>query len=278
MRVAVSGARGFIGTALCRRLRADGHEVRAIAHAAGSVRLTDEAAVVHLAGLAHRKSPAPGELQRANVDLACEVGNAAASSGAQMIFISSIKVHGEDCDEPLRDTSPFDPQDAYAASKMRAEQALRAMSSLRLTVIRPPLVYGPGVKANFLSLMVALARGWPLPFASIVNRRSFLYVENLADLILRCLGEPGALGRIYLPCDGVPLSTPQLCRDLGQALHTPAHLFHFPPRALELARGARRLTRSLYADSAALLEQLAWRAPVSRAEALRATARWFAAR
>jgi UDP-glucose 4-epimerase len=278
MKVAVTGARGFIGTALCRRLSAEGHRVSALARSSEPLRLTDEAAVVHLAGLAHRKAAAPGELQHANVDLARQVGNAAASSGAHMIFVSSIKVHGEDCNEPLRETSPFNPQDEYAASKMRAEEALHAIAGLRLTVVRPPLVYGPGVKANFLALMQALVRGWPLPFASIANRRSFLYVENLADLILHCLGDSSSLGRTYLPCDGEPLSTPQLCRELGQALQRPARLFPFPPRALELLHGARRLTRSLYADAAALQRELAWRAPIARAEGLRETARWFSAR
>ncbi len=278
MKLAVTGASGFIGAALCRRLSAEGHQVIAAARSTGSLRLTDEAAVVHLAGLAHRKGAASGELQRVNVDLAREVGNAAAASGAHMIFMSSIKVHGEECDEPLADTSPFNPQDEYAASKMRAEQALRAIGALRLTVIRPPLVYGPGVKANFLSLLSALARGWPLPFASISNRRSFLYVENLADLILRCLRDSRAPGRAYLPCDGEPLSTPQLCLELAQALQRPARLFPFPPRALELLPGARRLTRSLYADAASLQHALAWRAPTARADGLHATARWFAAR
>lgn len=280
MRVAVTGASGFIGTALCLRLSAAGHQVLGLSLRPGAapLRFTDEAAVVHLAGIAHRRSTDVAELRRANIDLARDVGLAAAASGARMIFVSSIKVHGEDCEEPLREGSPFNPQDEYAVSKARAEEALRAMARLRLTVIRPPLVYGPGVKANFLALMKAVARGWPLPFASIVNRRSFLYVENLADLVLRCLLESSSQGRTYLPCDGEPLSTPQLCRDLARALQKPSRLFPFPPRALEMLPGARRLTRSLYAGAGALQSELAWHAPTPRTQGLGETARWFTAR
>jgi len=191
-----------------------------------------------------------------------------------MIFMSSIKVHGEESEAPLHVASAFNPQDEYAASKLRAEQALRGIASLRLTVIRPPLVYGPFVKANFLALLKAVSRGWPLPLASIVNRRSFLYVENLADLVVHCLRGTPAQSAAYLPCDGEPLATPQLCRELAQALQRPARLVPFPPRLLELLPGGRRLTRSLYVEP----QELAWRPPTARSAALRATAHWFSGR
>ena len=280
MKVAVTGATGFIGGVVCRRLVSDGYEVLAMRVRAGErvAAFAGASAVVHLAGLAHRRDADAAELERANVELARALGEAGAASGARMIFMSSIKVHGNECEQALRHSSPFAPQDEYGASKAAAEAALRAIARLRLTVIRPPLVYGPGVRANFLALLNAVARGWPLPFASIANRRSLLYVDNLADLVVRCLREPASIGRAYVPCDGEPLSTPQLCRELAQNLRRPARLFRFPPRALELLPGARRLTRSLYADAGEVERELAWRAPTSRAQALQATARWFASR
>ena len=268
----VTGASGFIGTAVCRGLRGRGHEVVAASLRAGAsgFRIGDEATVVHLAGIAHRNASAV-ELKRVNVDYPLEIGRAAAASGAHMIFMSSIKVYGEESESPLAQDSPRRPRDPYGRSKAIAEEGLLAMPGLRLTIIRPPLVYGPGVKANFLALMKVVARAWPLPFESIRNRRSFLYVENLADLIRHCI-EHASANEIHLPCDGSPLSTPQLCRELARALQTPARLFPFPPLLLELLPGGRRMTRSLY------FGEQAWRPPFARDEALRETARWFRAR
>src|SRR5690606_23604993 len=137
---------------------------------------TKPEAIVHLAGIAHRRASAE-ELQRVNVELA--VAAAKASGNAQFIFISTVKVHGETSRRPVTEDSPLAPKDRYGESKARAEEALRKLSGLRLTILRPPLVYGPHVKANFLSLMNAIALGMPLPFASVRNRRSFIYVQNL---------------------------------------------------------------------------------------------------
>lgn len=217
--------------------------------------------VVHLAGIAHRRATRE-EMKRINVDLAVETARKAAAAGAAFVFMSSVKVHGEQSDAPLGADSPIAPRDEYARSKALAEEALRAIPGLRLAVLRPPLVYGPGVKANFLALMRAVARGWPLPLASIRNRRSLIYVENLAAAAIDCLGRQG----VFLVCDGPALSTPQLCREIGTALGTPARLFPFPPGLLP-----RKLARSLEIDAAA--------APVvpkfTRQEGLRATARWY---
>jgi nucleoside-diphosphate-sugar epimerase len=134
-------------------------------------------------------------------------------------------------------------------------------------------VYGPHVKANFLALMKPIGRGIPLPLASIQNRRSLVYVGNLADAILRCIADPRAVGRTYLISDGMALSTPALCRAIGGALGRPARLFPFPPRLLP-----GPLSRSLEVDDRALRTELGWRAPFSLEEGLRATADWYRSR
>jgi nucleoside-diphosphate-sugar epimerase len=262
MKIAVSGASGFIGNALCRSLIASGHDPVA----ADLRRLDDARAVVHLAGIAHRRASRE-ELQRVNVDLAVSVGRAAAAAGAGLVFISSIKVHGERSDAPLTESSPIRPMDPYAESKARAEEALRSIAGLRLAVLRPPLVYGPGVKANFLALMKAIARRLPLPFASIANRRSLIYVGNLADAIERCLGAAGT----YVVCDGAAVSTPTLCRAIGAALGRRTHLFPFPPILLPF----ETLTGSLEVDDAELRRSLGWAPPFSFEEGLRLTAGWY---
>ncbi|HYR34110.1 MAG TPA: NAD-dependent epimerase/dehydratase family protein [Burkholderiales bacterium] len=260
MKVHVTGAGGFIGGALVAELRRAGHDVQPALAGAESV--------VHLAAIAHRRASRE-ELQDVNVRLAERVAREAAAAGARFVFLSSVKVHGEASEAPFTERSPIAPGDAYAESKARAEEALHAIGGLRLAVLRPPLVYGPGVKANFLALMRAIARGWPLPLAAIDNRRSLLYVGNLVDAILRCLGAEGT----YLVSDGAPVSTPQLCRELGQALGRPARLLRFPPALLP-----GKLAGSLAVDDRAMRERLGWRAPFTREQGLHATAAWYRAR
>jgi nucleoside-diphosphate-sugar epimerase len=258
MRIAVTGASGFIGRALLDVLPGAGHE--AVPDLRGAQ------ALVHLAAIAHRRGVDKRELRRVNVGLAADAGRSAAAAGVPMLFMSSVKVHGEESDAPLRETSPIAPRDAYALSKAQAEEALRAIPGLRLTVLRPPLVYGPAVKANFLALMRAVARGMPLPLAGIENRRSLVYVGNLCDAILACLGSPG---KTYLVSDGAPVSTPQLCRAIGAALGRPARLFRVPWVP------GKALTGSLEVDDAAIRADLGWTAPFSFEEGLRMTAAWY---
>ena len=254
MRIHVTGASGFIGSHLCPALTAAGHELRA------SEERCD--AVVHLANIAHARA-GTAQLHRVNVEGTIAQARAALAAGARrFLYLSSAKAAS--------------PDDAYGHAKRIAEQALMSLPGLEPVILRPPLVYGPRVKANFLALMRAVDRGWPLPLASIRNRRSLLYVGNLIDAILRCLaGAPG--GRIYGVTDGAPVSTPELCRMLGRALGRRARLWPFPPALLRLAPGGARLVESLVVDDSALRSELGWRPPADFEEGLRHTAAWYRA-
>jgi UDP-N-acetyl-alpha-D-quinovosamine dehydrogenase len=266
MKVAVTGASGFIGRALCEALADSGHEVAPIDLRRGQALVGD--AVVHLAAIAHRRAR-PADIERVNVWLAQEVGRQAAAQGSPLVYVSSVKVHGEVSSAPFTENSPLAPKDAYGQSKARAESALRAISGLRFAVLRPPLVYGPGVKANFFALLRAVALGVPLPFASVRNRRSLVYVGNVAAAIAACIGRAGT----FLVSDGPALSTAQLCRSMGEALGRPARLFPFPQALLPA-----KLAGSLEVDDSAIRTALGWRPPVTFEEGLRETARWYQAR
>lgn len=254
MRVLVTGATGFIGSHLAPALAAAGHELRA------SVEGCD--AVVHLANIAHVTASAR-ELHRVNVEgTLAQARDAAAAGARRFVYLSSAKA--------------AEPEDAYGHAKRIAEQGLLATAGLEPVILRPPLVYGPRVKANFLALMRALDRGWPLPLASVRNRRSLVYVGNLCDAVLRCLAAAPA-GRIFPVSDGAPVSTPELCRALARALGRRARLLPFPPGLLRLVPGAARLVESLEVDDRAIREALGWAPPVTFEEGLRHTAEWYRA-
>jgi nucleoside-diphosphate-sugar epimerase len=276
-RIVVTGASGFIGRILCPALHAAGHEVVAPERAAlGDVagQLAGAKAIIHLAALAHARGVQAGVLNKVNAELPVALGRAAAEAGTRMIFMSTVKVLGEETGAaPFDETSAPAPQDDYARAKAAAEAKLRAIPGLALTVLRPPLVYGPGVKANFLALMRAIALGVPLPLAGIDNRRSLLFAGNLADAVLRCLESPP--GKTFLLADGAPVSTPGLCERIAAALGRRARLFTLPASLRALVPAA--LTRSLVVDDAAIRRELGWRPPHSLDEGLRRTAEWLRA-
>lgn len=266
MRVLVTGISGFIGSALAPALEARGHEVSGVTREARTLAeaFAGSEAVVHLANIAH-STLNRALLWRVNVDGTRRAAELAAAAGAKrFVYLSSVKAGLQE------------PGDAYGEAKLAAERALAEVRGIETVILRPPLVYGPRVKANFLLLMRAVAQGWPLPFASIENRRSLIYVGNLADAIARALEAPRAAGKTYFVADGKPVSTPQLCRALGAALGRPARLFPFPPWLLEVVPAMKKLTRSLELDDSAIRNELAWRPPFSFEAGLRETARWVA--
>jgi nucleoside-diphosphate-sugar epimerase len=276
-RILVTGATGFIGGAACPALAAAGFVARAASRAVtGDLAafdrwdelLADIDCVVHLANIAHVPASEIGRARGLNVDATLRLARAAAERGVRrFIYLSSVKAE-----------AGLAREDPYGSLKAEAEAGLAAINDIELVVLRPPLVYGPGVKANFLALMRAIDRGLPLPFASIENRRSLIYLGNLADAIVRCVDAPEAAGRIYSVSDGAPVSTPMLCRAIGAALGHPARLFSFPVALLELVPPMKKLTRSLEVDDRAIRAELEWRPPGTFEQGLRETVEWFRAR
>ena len=303
MRVLVSGASGFVGRALCMHLRAHGYGVVPTVRRASGIETelvigeisnkTDWQAafagcdaVVHLAARVHVMNDTaqdPLTLFRAtNTEATLNFARQAAQAGLKrFVFISSIKVNGEGRDAPYRETDAPAPEDDYAISKLEAEQGLHLIAretGLEVVILRPPLVYGPGVKANFLRLLHAVRRGWPLPMGAIRNRRSLLYLGNFVDAIRVCVEHPAAAGQTFLLDDGQPISTPDLIRAVAHAMGRPARLLAVPVGMLELAgavvgkrAAVARLAGSLCVDSSAVRSRLGWIPPYSMAEGLAAT-------
>ncbi|MDY0074244.1 MAG: NAD-dependent epimerase/dehydratase family protein, partial [Thauera sp.] len=212
---------------------------------------------------------------------------AAAAGVKRFILLSTIKVHGEATapGSAFSASSPLDPQDPYAQSKAEAELGLRELaadSAMEIVILRPPLVYGPGVKANFARLLRAVERGWPLPLGRLTeNRRSLLAVDNLVDLIRRCLDHPAAAGQAFVACDGEDLSTAALLQRLARANGRSLRLLPVPVALLQtLARlsdrsGGRsasfaRLSDNLQVDMRATCALLGWQPPLDVDHALRA--------
>jgi nucleoside-diphosphate-sugar epimerase len=304
--VAVTGASGFVGRALCERLRRGGFSLRRIVRAdaggdgiaVGDIgphtqwrdALAGVDAVVHLAARVHHmRDPEADPLaqyRRVNVEATRGLANAAAQGGVRrLVFLSSVKVNGEFASRPFTEQDPPRPLDPYGVSKWEGEQALAgicARTGLECVVLRAPLVYGPGVRANFLSLMRAVARGIPLPLGAVDNRRSLVYVGNLVDAIGGCLVHPAAAGRTFLINDGEDLSTAELVRRLARALHVRARLLPVPVAALRLAArltgrtaALDRLLGSLRIDGSAIRHTLQWQPPFDVDTGLAATACWY---
>lgn len=309
--ILVTGASGFVGLAVCQEAVARGLRVRAAARATPPTPFVDEIAcvespaldanadwtsalagchaVVHAAARVHIMSDTAtdplAEFRRVNVLGTLSLARQAAQAGVRrFVFVSSVKVHGEATspDRPFSAHDAPEPQDPYGISKLEAEQGLRqieAETGMQVAIVRPPLVYGPGVKANFASLLRWLQRGRPLPLGAVRdNRRSLVALDNLVDLLLTCVDHPNAAGETFLVSDGEDLSTTALLERMGQALNRPARLLPVPPGWLRLgakllgkADVAQRLLGSLHVDIRATQDTLGWTPPVSVDEGLRRT-------
>lgn len=314
-RIMVTGGSGFVGRTLLARLHQEGYGLIApsrspltkapvgvdnpqVGGLAADVdwraSLEGAAVVIHSAARVHVMNDTAAdplvEFRKANVDGTLSLARQAAAAGVRrFIFISSIKVNGEGTElgHPYRADDTPDPQDPYGISKMEAEQGLRALASetgLEVVIIRPVLVYGPGVKANFQSMMSWLRKGIPLPLGSTGNKRSLVAVDNLADLIATCIDHPAAANQTFLVSDGEDLSTTQLLQRMGKALGRPARLLPVPASLLQAGAAmlgrraiAQRLCGSLQVDIGKTRELLGWAPPLSVDDALRKTARAFEA-
>lgn len=303
----VTGANGWLGHALVESLSGLSGEVLGTVRAnpmAGQIAVGDIGpqtdwyaalhhcdSVVHLAARVHLmqdRAVEPLAAYRAvNTEGTLNLARQAAASGVRrFIFLSTIKVHGESTDvRPFSESDIPNPQDPYAVSKWEAEQGLWEISKstgMEVVVLRPPLVYGPGVKANFLKLMQWVDRGLPLPLASVDNRRSMIYVGNLVDAIRTCLIHPNAAGKTFLVSDGEDVSTPELIRRLAAAMRRPARLMpvstdwmRFMGKIVGKAAAVDRLLGSLVIDMSAIQHDLGWKPPYQMEEGLTATAGWF---
>lgn len=311
--ILLTGATGFVGCAVLTRASRDERDVRIAVRNQSSVRSGDTESVVvgdldvntdwsvalherdvviHSAARVHvmddQSADPLAEFRKVNVDGTLHLARQAAAAGVKrFIFISSIKVNGEGTalDQPYTALDRPAPQDPYGVSKMEAEQGLREIAQqtgMEVVIIRPVLVYGPGVKANFRSMMNWLNKGVPLPLGTIHNKRSLVSLDNLVDLIVTCIDHPAAANQTFLVSDGDDLSTTEMLRRMGEALGKRPRLVPVPAWCLETAAAvlgkravAQRLCGSLQVDISHTCDTLGWTPPVSVDEGFRAAASAF---
>ena len=311
-KIVVTGANGFVGTALTKKLiseewvvtrvvrsESDLHGVAGVStfeignmdkNTDWKTALRGIDAVVHTAARVHVMKDTPADPLKAyrsvNVHGTMKLARQAAVSGVRrFVFISTIKVNGEENTAAYKETDKPAPLDPYGISKLQAEKELSKLASetgMEVVVLRPPLVYGPGVKANFLKLLQTVDRRMPLPFAGVKNQRSLIYVENLVDAIVACLRHSNAPGQTFLVSDGEDVSTPELIRMMSALLHKSPRLFSVPGLCLHVASRISgkgpvmdRLIGSLTVDTAKITEELDWRPPFTLQEGLEKTVAWF---
>lgn len=308
MPILITGVTGFVGQALSNKSAHYGFPVRGALRKPGDSSsnfqpivmgeingetvwlnaFQDVDVVIHLAArvhIMHDDSSDPlTEFRAANTAGTAHLARSAAAAGVKrFVYVSSIKVNGEathgthkfaESDQPA-------PQDPYGISKYEAEQALQRIAQetgLEVVIVRPPLVYGAGVKGNFAQMLKVISKSVPLPFASIKNLRSFIYVENLVDALIVCATHPNAAGQTYIVSDGEDISTPDLLRQLATAMNVPCRLFPCPPGLLRCAGNligksaqVERLLGSLQVDSGKIRRELNWQPPYTLQQGLQAT-------
>lgn len=308
-KILVTGANGFVGQALCAELIHRQYRVNAASRQAimehtevcpfqisdinaqtdWSLTLLSVDTVIHLAARVHIMNDSAVnplvEFRKVNVDGTLNLARQAANAGVKrFIFVSSVKVNGESTNEgnPFIEDDASNPQDAYGISKLEAEQGLLQIAQqtgMEVVIIRPPLVYGLNVKANFASMLKAVKQGIPLPLGVIKNKRSFIYVENLVSFIILCVQHPLAANQTFLVSDGHDLSTTELLRECAYALGVKSRLLPVPQKALEVIASmlgkrdvVQRLCGNLQVDITKARTLLGWIPPISISEGLKRTA------
>jgi nucleoside-diphosphate-sugar epimerase len=311
--ILVTGANGFIGQALCKRLMAEGLQVRGALRRSNrtaemptgvetvqiesigpetdwSDALSNIDTVVHLAARVHvlkdHDSDPLALYRHVNVQGTKHLARMAVSKGVnRFIYMSSIKVNGEGRPTAYTEKDIPAPEDHYGLSKWEAEQILskiNAASEIDVAVFRAPLVYGPGVKANFLQLLKTVQKGIPLPLANVDNQRSLIYLENLVDVIIRNIKSSQPASGTYLVSDGEDVSTPELIRRIAAALGASSRLFPFSPsiiigaaKLLGKKATVDRLLGTLTVDTTKIQRELDWKPPYTMEQGLGETAKWF---
>ncbi len=318
-KILITGADGFIGQALSLSLAQEGFTVRGQIYDSGNRVYKKKAAkadieliesgdlraftqwpslftntevVIHLAAKVHDMSRDQqrklNEYQTINTDLTAQVARQAVKSGVKrMVFVSTIKVNGESTREgsSFKETDVPGPLDAYALSKFEAEKVLRKIgreTGLETVILRLPLVYGPGVKANFLRLIKLVDKGIPLPLKKLENKRSLVYIGNLVDALRHCMSDEQAANQTFLVSDGADLSTPALMTMIARALNKRARLIAFPisimkglARIVGQAQEMDRLAGSLAVDISKIKSTLGWQPPFSVEYAIKETVNWY---
>ena len=307
MLISITGSNGFLGRYLSDYLVSNDYLVRRIQRSKSlnsfqvenidaftdwtdALRGVD--VLIHCASRVHimksSKEDSINLYRSINVEGTKRLAEQAASLGVKrLIFISSSKANGESTkiDEFLTNQSPLRPIDPYGISKLEAENALQEVSlrtGLELVIIRPPLIYGPKVKANFLRLLKLVYYGVPLPFAKVDNLRSLLYIGNLADFIVKCINSPKAIGKTFLLSDLRPIATPELIRKLAKEFKKEVKLFSVSPKLILFASNligkgdqAKKLMGSFLIDPNYCMEELNWQHPFTTDQGLNQTCIWF---